>query len=64
MRSEMIRLRLIRSNKKYLTNSCGFQASGGTPMVGSSFCTTDCPHYRGVVDLKIVKFVKCNFWNL
>ena len=60
----MIRLRLIRSNKKCLTNSCGFQASGGTPMVGSFYCTGYCPHYRGEVDLRIVKFVKCNFWNL
>lgn len=60
----MIRLRLIRSNKKWLTNSCGFQASGGTPMVGSFYCTSTCPHYRSDIDLSMVKFVKCNFWNL
>ncbi len=60
----MIRLRLIRSNKKWLTNSCGFQASGGTPMVGSFYCTSTYPRYRGEIDLRIVKFVRCNFWNL
>ena len=60
----MIRLRLIRSNKKFLTNSCWYQTSYGTPMVGSSYCMNVCPNYRGTVNLWLVKFVKCNFWDL
>lgn len=60
----MIRLRRIRSNNKWLTKRCGYHAPNGTPMVGSFYCTSTCPHYRGEVDLKIVKFIKCNFWNL
>jgi hypothetical protein len=33
----------------------------GVPMVGSTFCKTNCPHYKGTMRLLFWKFVKCSY---
>jgi hypothetical protein len=44
-----------------LTNFCWYETKDGFPMVGSTFCDTYCPHYKGTIRLLFWKFVKCGY---
>ena len=57
-------MKLKRITKKgfVLTNICNDQTMNGRPMVGSTWCKTKCPYYRGELNMFFIKFIKC-LWN-
>lgn len=59
----LIILRRILKQDCILTNCCWYNTKYGVPMVGSTFCKTNCPHYKGVIRLLFWKFVKCSYLN-
>ena len=54
-------LRRISKQGWALTNCCWYNTEYGIPMVGSTFCQTNCPHYKGTMRLLFWKFVKCSY---
>lgn len=54
-------LRRISKQDWALTNCCWYDTKDGVPMVGSTFCKTNCPHYKGTMRLLFWKFVKCSY---
>lgn len=59
----LIVLRRILKKSWILTNCCWYNTKYGVPMVGSTFCKTNCPHYKGIIKLLFWKFVKCSYLN-
>lgn len=58
----MVVLRRITKKDWALTNCCRYETKyGNNPMVGSTFCETKCPHYKGTIKLLFWKFVKCSY---
>ena len=57
----MCKLRRVKEKNGYLSNFCGRHTEGGTPMVGSKFCETDCPYFRGTIKILRWEFIKCKF---
>lgn len=55
----MLRLIKSKNNGFVLTNICGLTTKGGTPMVGSKYCTERCPNFAGVTKILFWKFIKC-----
>lgn len=61
---EKIVLRRISKQGLALTNCCWYKTKDGNPMVGSTFCMSNCPHHKGIIKLLFCKFVKCSYLNL
>lgn len=59
----LIVLRRIIKRGCALTNCCWYSIKNDFPMVGSTFCKTNCPHYKGTIRLLFWKFVKCSHLN-
>ena len=57
----MCRLRRVKEKNGYLSNTCGYYDKSGTPMVGSKFCTNDCPHFKRTIKILHWEFVQCKY---
>lgn len=55
--------RITIKNGFVLTNCCWYSTRNSFPMVGSTFCKTNCPHYKGTIRLLFWEFVKCSYLN-